>query len=322
MTIQENVDQIIANAQTRAEQAQNQAINYTDLATSAASLQIVSLPSIDDLSSLSKPEFEPPDDRYGNLFSTLFTGTKNEILSQLDSDWNDFLNQYFPTSLNAAAQAWIEDAILNGGTGIGAPIEEAIYQRGRDRIEMTANAEEDRLGDQFSRLGWPAPPGAISGRIDRIRQEARTRIAEVNRDVTIKAADQEQENVQFAVRMSVDLVRTVWNAAGVFIGSVVRAYGPAVQAGDALARHTEEFYSQMIQYYRVLMAWEQLEDGHELTDINIAEREIERTIDVINKRANSLADAALSAAKTLGEMASSALQGQNTMAAQIVEEAV
>jgi hypothetical protein len=312
MTIQENVDLIIAEAIARAQEHTELTQSKVDDAINYASS--ISFPTgVDDVDEIGAPPsgIQTPTDfspAYDDEFRTQFNSVKTEILATLNSDWNDFLSDYFPVALNNAAQAWLLDAINNGGTGIDSDIEDAIWERAKDRIDDAMVTAEGDATVQFATRGWFSPPGGLASRLRRIQEEARIKACEINRDDTaINAADLEQKNVQFAINEALKLVQSVWDAAKAFVDSIIRAYDPAVRAGAGVAAAAQQYYQHTLDYYKIIAAYEELKLRQELANQGQ------------NERAKRQTDAAMAAAATFGEQAAASLSGQNTMASQVIQ---
>jgi len=319
MTIQETVDLIIDEAITRAREQADEAIDKVNEAMQAASQLIIPFDPGDPGNPVGIIP-DPPTADYAAIFKENQDEMKNEILSQSNAEFNQFLNDYFPITLNAIAVAWMEDSILNGGTGIAPNVEDAIYNRGEERINEKMDAATEDVTEEWSVLGWSSPPGALASKIRRIRQEALTAACELNRDIVVSSADLEQKNVQFAVAESTKLQTAVWSAADSFSQSITRAYGPAVASGDGISKATMAFYEQTLQYYRTFLFAEQFGHDQDLRGIDVDFRKNAQVIEVLNQKATRMTEAALGAARTLGDMSSASLAGQNTMASAVVKE--
>jgi hypothetical protein len=323
MTIQENVDLIIAEAIARAQEHTELTQSKVDDAINYASS--ISFPTgVDDVDEIGAPPsgIQTPTDfspAYDDEFRTQFNSVKTEILATLNSDWNDFLSDYFPVALNNAAQAWLLDAINNGGTGIDSDIEDAIWERAKDRSDDAMVTAEGDATVQFATRGWFSPPGGLASRLRRIQEEARIKACEINRDTAINAADLEQKNVQFAINEALKLVQSVWDAAKAFVDSIIRAYDPAVRAGAGVAAAAQQYYQHTLDYYKIIAAYEELKLRQELA--NQGQNWTEQVVitENQNERAKRQTDAAMAAAATFGEQAAASLSGQNTMASQVIQ---
>lgn len=99
-------------------------------------------------------------------------------------------------------QAAIEQ-MLAGGTGLPTAVETAIWERGRDRVAQEAAALVAQAKDEWEAKGYTLPPGALAGRVIAARNAGLDKNAEASRDVSIKQAELEQANRQFAVQQGI-----------------------------------------------------------------------------------------------------------------------
>ena len=110
-------------------------------------------------------------------------------------------------SLNSRLKDWID----NGGTGLPLAVEQAIFNRGRERV----NAETQRLRNDVTRSwsasGWRMPASAMAAALLRAEQTAQSSNIEESRAIVIKQADLEQVNRQFAFKTSLELESQLMN---------------------------------------------------------------------------------------------------------------
>lgn len=95
--------------------------------------------------------------------------------------------------------------MLDGGTGLPAAIERALFERSRSRVDEEAGRAVQEVYDEFGARGFSQPAGQIARRVDVARQAAQNRAADINRDLTIQVHNVEIENLRFAVTQGVAL---------------------------------------------------------------------------------------------------------------------
>ena len=110
----------------------------------------------------------------------------------------------YSSSLLTALQATLLDRITNGGTGLSAAAETAIWDRGRER-EARSMADAIAELDRMESLGYAFPPGVFLDARLRIQTEFGYTSAGISREVMIKQAELEQTNVLQALNTSVQL---------------------------------------------------------------------------------------------------------------------
>lgn len=95
--------------------------------------------------------------------------------------------------------------MMQGGTGLPAAIEQALFDRSRERVDEETLREAQATFDEFGTRGFTEPNGILTGRLLEVRQGAQNRKAENNRDITIRVHEVEVENVRFAVTQGIAL---------------------------------------------------------------------------------------------------------------------
>lgn len=97
------------------------------------------------------------------------------------------------------------EARLDGGTGLAAAVETAIWDRAREREAATAQAQVDEATMQDEALGFDFPTGALQSRLEAVGQEYHGKVSSLSRDIAIKQADLEQQNLRDAMQGLVQL---------------------------------------------------------------------------------------------------------------------
>lgn len=121
---------------------------------------------------------------------------------------NDNFSRFTPEQYVSALMAQIEQRVstwMVGQEALPAAIEQAIFGRGRTRIERERAALEQQAYDDFAARGFSAPNGLITARLDRIRQDAQDKTAEFNRDAMLKSFDEALANMRLAVQQGIQL---------------------------------------------------------------------------------------------------------------------
>lgn len=98
------------------------------------------------------------------------------------------------TDLRAQLLAWIDGV----STGLAPAVEQAIWDRGRNREAVNANRKIGEAIRTFATRGFSKPPGALSQEIQAALQESQNINSTFSRDVAIKQAELEQSNRRFS----------------------------------------------------------------------------------------------------------------------------
>lgn len=315
MAILDQVNALIDDARAAADNARLTAENQANLAIAAAQTapDPQTITPFVDRWPVTALVFDEPEE-WKQIVDQDETAFRQEIIDQLKTEFDLFMSTWFPSTLADASTNWLENAIDNGGTGILPAVESAIWNRARDREEIQRDGELSEVTTRSARAGWHIPPGALQKQIQTVRDNNAAQIGSVSRDAAIKAADQEQQNVQFAVNASIQLQNTVFNAATAFIGVLTAAYDPAMNKTRTLNDATREFYNVTNDYNRIRIANEEI--GIKWAEVGVREdlNFEELLSNSGHRRAEAVTAAATASAASMGDIAAAALSSQNTMA--------
>ncbi|TYK74368.1 hypothetical protein FSY45_19610 [Comamonas sp. Z1] len=96
-------------------------------------------------------------------------------------------------------------ARIQGGTGLNPVVEQAIWDRSRDRETQIALAREREVMRGAEALGFPLPSGVLAGQLAYARREYHDKLSGLARDIAIKQAELEQSNVKDAITQGLAL---------------------------------------------------------------------------------------------------------------------
>lgn len=137
------------------------------------------------------------------------------------------------------------NARIHGGTGISTVVEQAIWDRARDRETQIALAREQEVLRSSEALGFSLPSGVLAGQLADARREYHDKLSGLSRDIAIKQAEMEQQNVKDAIQAALQLESTLledaykiellaFDAAKVAAENAVTAYNASLEHYKAL----------------------------------------------------------------------------------------
>ena len=196
-----------------------------------------------------------------------------------------FTEEEYDSALLDAITTELIDRVANGGTGLNPLIEQAIWDRGRDREDQIALKAAAGIRDDFAKRGHTLPPGAEYEKLADIQLETIDKLASFNRDITIKQAELEQANIQHAISETVRLESVL-----------VSNWNDIMQRKFAVAQYTQEaainvfnaqisLYNTRIQAYNIQATVFNILVSAEIAKIEAYKAELEgaRLISEINK---------------------------------------
>lgn len=139
------------------------------------------------------------------------------------------------------------NARIQGGTGLAPAVEQAIWDRSRDRETVLALAREQEVMRGAEALGFALPSGVMAGQLADARREYHDKLSGLSRDIAIKQAELEQANLQQATTLALQLESTLLDDC---YKLEMLAFETAKTAADnAIAAH-----NAAIEHFKALLA--------------------------------------------------------------------
>ena len=101
------------------------------------------------------------------------------------------------------------NARIHGGTGLAPDVEQKIWDRARDRETQIALAKERDVLRGAEALGFALPSGVLAAQLADARREYHDKLSSLSRDIAIKQAELEQENIKTSIQMAITLESTL-----------------------------------------------------------------------------------------------------------------
>lgn len=168
--------------------------------------------------------------------------------------------------------------LWEGGSGIPPAVEQAMVERALSREDMIANREIDSVAEEFSLRGFTMPTGMQAARVDQMRQDLALKKLSLNRELTIKFAEWQIENIRFGVQQAIAAENVLVN---IFLNSAQRMFEAARFQIEAQLN----IYNAQVALFNARMNGYQIEAQvfdtrvrAELTKIEVFKAEIEAEV--------------------------------------------
>lgn len=164
------------------------------------------------------------------------------------ADWLTTHNPEFFTQLGR-----IEDQLatyLAGGTGLSSDVEDAIYERAKDKEIAEARRATRAAYANAAARGFTIPDGAAFSQDARARQAASDNLARAANEIAIKQAEMEQANLQFAVTQSMSLRNAALSASLSYHSSLINVNGQALDYAKNVVANVVEVYNLTVRAFQ------------------------------------------------------------------------
>jgi len=179
---------------------------------------------------------------------------------------------------------------MQGGTGLDPLVEQAIWDRARDRETLIALGNEADISRQSEALGYKLPPGVLTAQLRAAQQNYYDKLSGLSRDIAIKQAELEQANLKDTIASGMQMESTLIDYSykmEQLAFEISRAYADnAIQVHNA---NIERFRALLQGYESYANVYKTIIDS-ELAKVEVykAQLDAENTKATINK---SLVDA-------------------------------
>lgn len=204
---------------------------------------VVSLPSAPQLMSISVSAFD------GITLPTLDASEVPELLLDAPTIREYVPGAAYTSGLLTALKERLERAITEGGTGINADVENAIWDRGRER-EARAAREAITALEKMEGMGFALPPGVYVDARIKIATESEYVNRGLSREVMIKSAELEQENVKTAQTAAVQLESRLMDFANSIEQRIFDSCRYATEAGVSIFNARVQAYAAFLDAFK------------------------------------------------------------------------
>ncbi len=164
-------------------------------------------------------------DNYGDLDVQFPVNEASDIQPPSIKDFN-FTEEEYKSNLLDRLKGKIAGDI-EGGTGLSPEVEDAIWRRDEERLNLALQKAVDAITDEWAGRGFSMPDGVLQDAIAEVVEKDRMDRLTRSRDIMIKQAELAQANVQSAVTNGVNL-------EGVLVAHHDRVMDRALAAAQAV----------------------------------------------------------------------------------------
>ena len=238
------INAVINNALSTAVTATSDAQAAADALTAKQAGFYLNPPDSDSAFTITAVEPEIPK---ANDSTVVYQVELDRIVAMLGDELDDFFAKYYPLASDAfdEATAWLINQITNGGSGINATLEDALWQRERDRIATEGRRALATISTGFAAKGHFIVPSAMADRQRQAVFEQASNAGVSSTAVAVKQFETEVETVKFAVAKALESRAMAMSAAADYIRAVAAAPAAAARAADL----TTDNQARMVQAY-------------------------------------------------------------------------
>ncbi len=188
---------------------------------------------------------------YAERFTAAYREAAPSMIAALDGQIDAMLarfNPQFHTQM-AAIESKLSQ-YLAGGTALTPAVENAIYERTRDKTGSEYRRTRDTVMEDAAKRGFTMPGGAVLSAVQQARQAGADNNARAAIDIAVKMAELEQQNMQFAVTTSTNLRTAVMSAALSFHSNLISLNGQSLSYAQSILSAMIEVYNTQVRAFQ------------------------------------------------------------------------
>lgn len=161
-----------------------------------------------------------------------------------------------PSSFDFTVDTFNEDSIVGvtrdrlvsniryGGTGLSESVENAIWERDKERNEQQLEDSTDKVVSMWAKKGFSLPDGMLAHSLSEIQKEYANKMLDRTREIAIKQAELEQKNIFQSMDTGTRLVDVVYR-------TFVQINELTLKAQESMARFANEYIDLQIKTYGI-----------------------------------------------------------------------
>jgi hypothetical protein len=182
--------------------------------------------------------------------------------------------EQYTSALLTALQTSLLERVTEGGTGLNQDVENAIWDRGREREARSKRAALDEL-EQMEDLGYALPPGIYLDARVKIATETDYAERGHSREVMIKSAELELDNVKHALTTATALEGQTIEYTNAVEQRLFEASRYATEAGVAIYNAKVQAFGALVDAYRAQVQVYEAQIRGEIAKVEAYKAEVE-----------------------------------------------
>jgi hypothetical protein len=181
----------------------------------------------------------------------------------------------YTSGLLTALKAKLQDIIENGGTGLAPDVENAIWDRGREREARSLRNSLDQLDRDTEQMGFALPPGVYHDSRLKLITEGEANDRGTSREIMIKQAELEQSNVNHALDASIQLEGQLINYTNQVEQRFFDSCRYATEAGVSIYNAKVQAYAAFVDAFKARIAVYEATIRGELAKVDAYKAQVE-----------------------------------------------
>jgi hypothetical protein len=177
-----------------------------------------------------------------------------EVLPTMDISLPEITFAYveptYVSALKTAIAANLLNGVTYGGTGLGATVQTAIWNKDIERLAQQKDDDVEEVLNKFAGRGFDLPAGMVAQQVNEVLKEFTNKRSQNSRDVMIKEAEMAFDMSKFFLSTGLDLEQIELNHANNIANRALEAEKAVVQFSVDLFNSKVTKYNLELETYK------------------------------------------------------------------------
>lgn len=169
----------------------------------------------------------------------------------------------------------IMNNVRYGGTGLTAAIEDAIWERDKERNEQQLEDSTDKLMQAWAKRGFTLPDGMLAHSVSEIQKEYMNKMLDRTREIAIKQAELEQSNIFKSMEIGTTLVFKLIEELIRYEELFLRTLEDTAKYGNEYVDLTIKAHNSLLEVYKTRAQVYEIEMRANLAQIEVYKAQIQ-----------------------------------------------
>lgn len=171
-------------------------------------------------------------------------------LTSPEAEFN-YTEETYSSDIADRLEVNILDSLINGGTGLNADIEQAIWDRATGRQILENEKTYDEALNFWSSRGFSMPPGMLNGTLIEARERIAQKNTDLNNDILVQSSNLAQVNTQFTITSAIQIEKNLMD-------NFNQHRSRALEAAKIAVEVLVDIYQIKLEEYKTKLTGEQI----------------------------------------------------------------
>jgi hypothetical protein len=176
----------------------------------------------------------------------------------------------------------LTDNIVNGGTGLTPEIEDAIWKRDLERMELQLSDTTTKVTSMWAKKGWSLPDGLLAHSLSEVQKEYMNKRIDRSREISIEQAKLEQANLFKSIELAVSVAFKLIDALEKYQALILSVQENTAKYANEYIKLQIEIHNNKIDLYKARVQAYEILIRAAMVEVDIYKAQLEGELAKVN----------------------------------------